>query len=165
MASDAAPGSGAYVGALANAAYDNIVEKGFDRGDEEDADQEGVRLANKVGYNPAGLGTFLEKLNARNKGVVTRNALFASHPETEGRISKLAQLIKSEKLAATSLAESRYSGAIKFEAKPITEISDGCHRCTRPGGRFGYSEAGREEDRGSAKEERVRSRQPRPFQG
>ena len=122
MASDAAPGSGAYVGALANAAYDNIVEKGFDRGDEEDADQEGIRLANKVGYNPAGLATFLEKLNARNKGVATRNALFASHPETEGRISKLGQLIKSEKLAATSMAESRYAGAIKFDAKPITEI-------------------------------------------
>jgi predicted Zn-dependent protease len=123
LASDAVPGSGAYVGALANAAYDNIVEKGFDRGDEEDADKEGARLANKVGYNPAGLGTLLEKLNARNKGVVTRNALFASHPETEGRISKLGQQIKSEKLAATSLAEARYTGAIKFEAKPITEIS------------------------------------------
>jgi predicted Zn-dependent protease len=112
-----------YYSKLANAAYDNIVEKGFDRGDEEDADKEGARLANKVGYNPAGLGTFLEKLNARNKGVVTRNALFASHPETEGRISKLGQQIKSEKLAATSLAEARYTGAIKFEAKPITEIS------------------------------------------
>lgn len=123
MASDAAPGSGAYVGALANAAYDNIVEKGFDRGDEEDADQEGVRLANKVGYNPAGLGSFLEKLNARNKGVLTRNALFASHPETEGRITKLAQQIKSEKLAATAMVESRYASAIKFDAKPITEIS------------------------------------------
>ena len=137
MASDAAPGSGAYVGALANAAYDNIVEKGFDRGDEEDADQEGIRLANKVGYNPAGLATFLEKLNARNKGVATRNALFASHPETEGRISKLGQQIKSQKLAATAMAESRYAGAIKFDAKPITEISDGCGRCTRPGRRFG----------------------------
>jgi Zn-dependent protease with chaperone function len=123
LASDAVPGSNAYVGALANAAYDNIVEKGFDRGDEEDADEEGARLANKVGYNPAGLGTFLEKLNARNKGVLTRNALFASHPETEGRISRLGRQIKSEKLASTALVESRYTGTIKFDAKPITEIS------------------------------------------
>ena len=45
----------AYYSKLADAAYDNIVEQGFDRGDEDDADQEGVRLANKVGYNPAGL--------------------------------------------------------------------------------------------------------------
>jgi Zn-dependent protease with chaperone function len=123
LASDAVPGSNAYVGALANAAYDNIVEKGFDRGDEEDADQEGARLANKVGYNPAGLGAFLEKLNARNKGVVTRNALFASHPETEGRITRLGRQIKSEKLASTALVEPRYAGAITFDAKPITEIS------------------------------------------
>ena len=67
--------------------------------------------------------TFLEKLNARNKGVATRNALFASHPETEGRINKLGQQIKSQKLAATAMVESRYTSAIKFEAKPITEIS------------------------------------------
>ena len=123
MASDAAPGSRAYVGALANAAYDNIVEKGFDRGDEEDADQEAARLTNKVGYNPSGLTTFLQKLNERNKGVVTRNALFASHPETEGRISKVGRQIKSEKLTSTALVESRYTGTIKFDAKPITEIS------------------------------------------
>jgi predicted Zn-dependent protease len=123
MASDAVPGSNAYVGALANAAYDNIVEKGFDRGDEEDADQEGARLANKTGYNPAGLGSFLEKLNARNKGVLTRNALFASHPETEGRISRLDRQINSEKLAATANVAARYTSTIKFDAKPITEIS------------------------------------------
>ena len=33
---DVAPGSNAFFDALAGAAYDNIVEKGFDRGDEED---------------------------------------------------------------------------------------------------------------------------------
>jgi predicted Zn-dependent protease len=123
LASDVVPGSNAYIGALANAAYDNIVEKGFDRGDEEDADQEAARLAGAVGYNPSGLGTFLEKLNARNKGVVTRNALFASHPETEGRISRLERQIESEKLTSTALVESRYSSTIKFDAKPITEIA------------------------------------------
>ena len=39
---------------LADAAYDNIVEQGFDRGDEDEADKEGVRLANKAGYAPGG---------------------------------------------------------------------------------------------------------------
>ena len=123
MAGDAVPGSREYIGALVNAAYENIVEKGFDRGDEEDADREGVRLANTAGYNPSGLGTFLAKLAARNTGVATRNALFASHPETEGRIARLERQIKSEKLAAHARAESRYSAAITFEARPITEIA------------------------------------------
>lgn len=122
MASDAVPGSNEYLGALANAAYDNIVEKGFDRGDEEDADQEGVRLADKAGYSPGGLATFLAKLADRNKGATTRNALFASHPETEGRITKMARQVKSEKLGATGKAESRYASTITFEAKPVTAI-------------------------------------------
>ena len=71
--------------ALANAAYENIVEKGFDRGDEKDADQEGMRLANKVGYNPSGLGPFLTKLatGTRTSPNRSRNGLFASHPEIE----------------------------------------------------------------------------------
>jgi predicted Zn-dependent protease len=123
LASDAVPGSNEYIGALANAAYDNIVERGFDRGDEEDADQEGIRMANKAGYNAAGLGTFLGKLAERNKGVTTRNALFASHPETEGRLNKINRQIKSEKLSASATAESRYGSTIRFETKPITEIS------------------------------------------
>ena len=97
--------------------------------------------------------------------LLTRNALFASHPETEGRISKLAQQIKSEKLAATSLAESRYSGAIKFEAKPITEISTvatGARGLAEGSGTAKPEEKKTEEGRG-AEEERVRARQPRPF--
>ena len=123
MASDAVPGSREYIGALANAAYDNIVERGFDRGDEEEADQEGVRLANKVGYNPAGLATFLTKLAERNKGATTRNALFASHPETQARIGNITRQIRSGKLNATAMAESRYLSTIKFEAKTTTEIA------------------------------------------
>jgi predicted Zn-dependent protease len=123
LASDAVPGSREYIGALANAAYENIVERGFDRGDEEDADREGARLANKVSYNPAGLPTFLTKLAERNKGVATRNALFASHPETEGRIAKLRSQIKGEKLGATATGGARYASAIAFDVKPIAEIT------------------------------------------
>ena len=123
MASHAVPGSREYIGALADAAYDNIVESGFDRSDEEDADREGVRLANKVAYDPAGLPAFLAKLAERNTGVATRNALFASHPETEGRIATLRSQIKSEKLSATAGVEARYASTVTFDVKPIAEIS------------------------------------------
>ena len=123
MASDAVPGSREYVGTLANAAYDNIVERGFDRGDEEEADADGVRLASNAGYQPAGLSTFLQKLADRNKGVTTRNALFASHPETEGRLGRLGRQIKSERLDSTATVAARYGSVITFEAKPIAEIS------------------------------------------
>ena len=81
LTAEMAPGSNAFIEGFANAAYDNIVEKGFDRGDEEDADAVGIRLANSVAYNPGGLGAFLTKLADRNKTQTKeRNGLFASHP-------------------------------------------------------------------------------------
>lgn len=124
LGADMAPGSNALFEGLANLAYDNIVEKGFDRGDEEDADAVGLRLANTVSYAPTGLGTFLTKLADRNKNASNeRNGLFASHPETQGRIDKLNRLIKSEKLAGTATVASRYTSAITFDATPLTEIT------------------------------------------
>ena len=124
LGTDVTVGSREYISALTNAAYDNIVEKGFDRGDEDDADQEGVRLANKVGYNPAGLTTFLTKLMDRNKGLSDHNGLFASHPDTEARISKINKQIKAEKLNAAGLVAARYTGVITFDAKPLSDITN-----------------------------------------
>ena len=110
---------------LANLAYDNIVEKGWDRGDEDDADQEGVRLANKVGYNPAGLTSFLQKLMDRNKDYKGSkpNGLFATHPDTRDRISKVTKQIKTENLASTATGAARYAATVKFEAKPVTAVA------------------------------------------
>ena len=106
-------------------AYDNIVEKGWDRGDEDDADQEGVRLANKVGYNPAGLTSFLQKLMDRNKDYKGSkpNGLFATHPDTRDRISKVTKQIKTENLASTATGAARYAATVKFEAKPVTAVA------------------------------------------
>src|SRR6478752_2413732 len=40
------------------ATYDNIVERGFGRAEENDSDEKGIVLANKIGYAPGGLGAF-----------------------------------------------------------------------------------------------------------
>ncbi|OFW08710.1 MAG: hypothetical protein A3H96_08585 [Acidobacteria bacterium RIFCSPLOWO2_02_FULL_67_36] len=122
ITSDEVPGSGAFT-MLANAAYDNIVENGFDRSDEEDADREGVRLANKAGYDPSGLSTFLAKLIERNKENTRRNALFASHPETQARIDKIGRQTTAEKLAAAAVVAPRYASRISFEAKPMAQVA------------------------------------------
>jgi beta-barrel assembly-enhancing protease len=115
----------AYYSKLANAAYDNIVERGFDRGDEDDADQEGLRLANKAGYNPAALAFFLTKLMERNKGLsgAKPNGLFATHPDTQARIDKQNKQIKAEKLAGTAMGQTRYAANVKYDAKPRTAIA------------------------------------------
>jgi predicted Zn-dependent protease len=115
----------AYYSKLANAAYDNVVERGFDRGDEDDADQEGLRLANKAGYNPAALAYFLVKLMERNKGLAGTkpNGLFSTHPDTQARIDKQNRQIKAEKLAGTAMGQARYAANVKYDAKPRTAIT------------------------------------------
>jgi beta-barrel assembly-enhancing protease len=116
----------AYYSKLANAAYDNVVERGFDRGDERDADQEGVRLANKAGYNPAGLESFLEKLIERNKGMAAGdkpNGLFSTHPDTQARIDELKKQIKGEKLTAAAMGTARYTSSVKYQAKPVSSVA------------------------------------------
>lgn len=115
-------GRGYVIGVLVDAAYENIVENGFDRGDENDADQEGVRLANKAGYSAAGLTIFLNRLADRNKNRKERNGLFASHPDTSGRIERIGRQIRSEKLTAAALGDTRYLATVKYEPKAVTEI-------------------------------------------
>ena len=126
FATNVVPGSNEYIEGLANAAYENIVERGFDRGDEEDADQEGIRLANKVGYNPSGLGTFLTKLADRNKAQSEkeRNGLFASHPETQRphRQADAADQVRETECYRHAW-QARYAAAITFDAKPVSEIA------------------------------------------
>jgi predicted Zn-dependent protease len=124
LAADVAPGSNEYIEGIAGAAYDNIVEKGFDRGDEEDADEKGLRLANKAGYDPSGLAGFLTKLAARNnEPSEERNGLFASHPETKARINDLGKQVKSEKLNASANVQARYASHITWDVKPLSEIT------------------------------------------
>jgi predicted Zn-dependent protease len=117
--------SSAWFTLAADLAYDNIVEKGWDRGDEDDADQEGVRLANKAGFNPAGLPSFLEKLIERNKDFKGSkpNGLFATHPDTRDRIAKVTRQIKTEKLTAAAMGQARYTQNVKFDAKPASAIA------------------------------------------
>jgi predicted Zn-dependent protease len=123
VGTDVTTGSSSWISLLADVAYDNIVEKGFDLGDENDGDQEGIRLANKVGYHPSGLSIFLTKLAERNAGATNeRNGLFASHPDTKTRLDKIGKQITSEKLNATATVETRYKEAITFDVKPLSEI-------------------------------------------
>jgi predicted Zn-dependent protease len=66
-ASETLSGSSALMEKAVNAVYQNIVDKGFGRDDENESDQVGAALANKIGYAPNGLVTFLTSLKDRNK--------------------------------------------------------------------------------------------------
>jgi hypothetical protein len=105
------------------ATYDNIVERGFGRAEENESDQMGITLANKAGYAPAGLAGFLTTLKARNKDAKEKRGLFASHPEMDERLGRIPKLIASNKLAATATLEARYRKNITFKPVPVTAIA------------------------------------------
>jgi beta-barrel assembly-enhancing protease len=118
--SEASSNRGAFLGALANRAYDMVLENSFDRGDELDADKEGILLVQKAGYAGTGLSDFLVRLDERNKGQAEKNGLFASHPETQERIGKVKQLSASKPGA---IVAARYTAAIKYQPTDLTKIA------------------------------------------
>ncbi len=111
---------GVFLDALANRAYSMVLENSFDRGDELDADREGIILTQKAGYVGTGLSEFLVRLAERNKGAAERNGLFASHPETQERIGKVKQLAGSKPGAVVA---ARYTSAIKYQPTDLTKIA------------------------------------------
>jgi len=122
MGADEAVGSSAVFSQLVDKAY-QVVDAGFGRGEELEADQKGVALANAVGYDPTKLGAFLTTLTERNKASTEKQGLFASHPEMKERLDKLAKTIKDGKLAATATVEARFAKHVTYTPVPITEIA------------------------------------------
>jgi beta-barrel assembly-enhancing protease len=111
---------GMFLDALANRAYDMVLENSFDRGDELDADKEGILVVQKAGYAGTGLSEFLTRLAERNKGQAEKNGLFASHPETQERIGKVKQLSGSKPGAVVA---TRYTNTIKYQPTELTKVA------------------------------------------
>ncbi|HWF85201.1 MAG TPA: M48 family metallopeptidase, partial [Vicinamibacterales bacterium] len=111
---------GPFLDKIANKAYEIVLENKFDRGDEMDADKEGVTLAQKLGYAPGALADFLTRLDDRNKDQPAQNGLFASHPETKERIETIRKLAAGK---TGVLVEARYKTNIKYEPTPVTAIA------------------------------------------
>src|SRR5688572_7540506 len=105
------------------ATYDNIVDKGFGRADENEADEKGAAIANKTGYTPNGLVTFLTTLKERNKASKEKRGLFASHPEMQERLDRITKQIASQKLTATATVQPRYAKNISYKPVDPTAIA------------------------------------------
>ena len=101
-AAETLSGSSALMERAVTATYDNIVERGFGRAEENESDENGVALANKTGYAPNGLVTFLTTLKDRNKESKEKRGLFASHPEMQDRLDRITKQIAAQKLTATA---------------------------------------------------------------
>jgi predicted Zn-dependent protease len=122
-AAETLSGSSSLMQLAVNATYDNIVEKGFGRAEENESDELGVALANKTGYAPNGLVGFLTTLKDRNKDSKEKRGLFASHPEMQERLDRVNKQITSQKLMATATLQPRYAKNITFKPVPVTAIA------------------------------------------
>jgi predicted Zn-dependent protease len=118
--------------AFADKAYGAVLENHYDRSQEMDADKTGVALANSVGYAPTGLGAFLSRLAERNAGLKEPSGIFASHPETEARLTGLTQVIAKQKLTATALVEARYVKSITYKPVPVNQVAQVAPPSTTP---------------------------------
>jgi hypothetical protein len=122
-AAETLSGSSALMERAVGAVYDNIVERGFGRAEENESDELGVALANKTGYAPNGLVTFLTTLKDRNKESKEKRGLFASHPEMQDRLDRIKKQIASKKLTATATLDARYTKNVTFKPVAITAIA------------------------------------------
>ncbi len=122
-ASETLSGSSALMERVVTATYDNIVERGFGRAEENESDEMGVTLANKIGYAPNGLVGFLTTLKDRNKASKEKRGLFASHPEMQERLDRITKLIAAKKLTATATVQPRYAKNITYKPVAVTAIA------------------------------------------
>jgi beta-barrel assembly-enhancing protease len=112
------------------AIFNKVVEKatdavmaGFGRGEELEADEKGVVVSAKSGYDPKGLGGFLTTLAERNKNSSTKNGLFASHPEMDERLKKLDKTIADQKLAGTAVLDARYHQNVTYKPVALASVT------------------------------------------
>ena len=101
----------------------DAVMAGFGRGEELEADEKGIVVASKAGYDPKGLGAFLAALEDRNKNSTTKQGLFASHPEMDERLKKLDAEIKTQKLAGAVVLDARFHENITYKPTPIAAVT------------------------------------------
>jgi beta-barrel assembly-enhancing protease len=89
-----------------------MISKGYSRSFEEEADAAAVKILERVGYNPASLGSMLQVMNARLK---PEGFDFAkTHPSPEARISYLARIIPAGSTPVFSrVQESRFTDAMQ----------------------------------------------------
>jgi len=71
---------------------ENLIEKGYDRKYEYEADELSVKYAVQTGYNPGGLLDFLETMVGGESGSSAKG-WFRTHPTAQDRISRVSKKI------------------------------------------------------------------------
>ncbi len=71
-----------------------LLVKGLDKGDEFDADKEGVIIAAKAGFDPYGLPAVLQTLQAHSAADNGFELMFSTHPAPQDRLDRLETVVR-----------------------------------------------------------------------
>ncbi|MGB0220734.1 MAG: M48 family metallopeptidase [Sinimarinibacterium flocculans] len=87
-----------------------VLTRGLDKGDEYAADRIGVVLAARAGYDPFGLPSVLQTLQAMDAQDSTLALMFATHPRPDARLDALDKSMGTQLdgLGTLSQAEARF---------------------------------------------------------
>jgi predicted Zn-dependent protease len=101
-----------YEGAVGDV-FRTLVESGYDRGQEQEADEAAMAIVQALQYRSDGLPTFLDALAAAGSGS-GKPAMFQSHPPSSDRESRLRKLETPSRDAAldTSARDTRFRRAV-----------------------------------------------------
>lgn len=83
----------------------SLMETGYSRGAEEDADELGTIYAARAGYDPRGIERFLLAMRAREG--VAEGGFLKTHPRAEDRLETVRETIEDEGLVPASSPELR----------------------------------------------------------
>ncbi len=82
---------------LSETGYKVLIEKGYAKQDEFEADEAGTKTMVKLGYSPNGLLTFVKKFEAMEKDLGGKMKVLAStHPASKQRVNRMFGLMKDK---------------------------------------------------------------------
>lgn len=88
-----------------------VIEKGYSKGDEKEADDLGMRYAANAGYDPQAMAAFIKVEQA--KGIGNDSGPFSSHPSNDKRLQQVEKAIQNDGLsgAVAAARTSRFQSA------------------------------------------------------
>lgn len=100
---------------MADGVVENVLTKGYGRGQEGDADKRAVDMLVKAGYDPQGLSRFLQKLEEFDPSG-GKGGVMSTHPGRAERMKKIeAQIAKLGNPAGATLAD-RFKKSTRLKA-------------------------------------------------
>jgi predicted Zn-dependent protease len=93
-----------------------LISSGYSRGHESEADEKGIALAAKAGYQPQQMSNILLRLNSAvelSTKQKRQKSYFDSHPYTPDRVSNINELVKQLTISPTANIEPHFSTMLK----------------------------------------------------